>query len=325
MACASPGSERPRRTHRRRSSAQQGLVRWHLTSLARLTAHGSDAEEAWTRPGRSALLDSCPGRPDGDRGTRRRRGLPLTDDRAGHALATPAGAAHACRCPTTPGAATGVAMTCPSPTRTDATLASAPTAMACSNCSGPADRRVPPARSTEVRVQLRSRGLGAGSGSCGENSGGRRSSCATCIWGSILAPIYLQLLEGLRRVSEGKPGATWCRECGQPVRSPHGPVAPRSVPTGSGCATRAASTASADARDRARAMTRRGPGEGSIYQRRSLGRLVHRRPGREAHPPRHSRAEGRGDARWRSCGSKSSRAPCPTRGRGRSCTSGSTT
>ena len=38
----------------------------------------------------------------------------------------------------------------------------------------------------------------------------------TRIWGSMFAPIYLQLLEGLRRVSEGKPGATWCRECGGP-------------------------------------------------------------------------------------------------------------
>ncbi len=36
------------------------------------------------------------------------------------------------------------------------------------------------------------------------------------LWRSILAPIYLQLLEGLRRVSAGKPGAVWCRECGQP-------------------------------------------------------------------------------------------------------------
>jgi hypothetical protein len=35
-------------------------------------------------------------------------------------------------------------------------------------------------------------------------------------WRSILAPIYLQLLEGLRRVSEGSRGATWCRECGEP-------------------------------------------------------------------------------------------------------------
>ena len=36
------------------------------------------------------------------------------------------------------------------------------------------------------------------------------------LWRSILAPIYLQLLEALRRVSEGKPGALWCKECGQP-------------------------------------------------------------------------------------------------------------
>jgi hypothetical protein len=36
------------------------------------------------------------------------------------------------------------------------------------------------------------------------------------LWRSILAPIYLQVLEALRRISEGKPGAVWCRECGQP-------------------------------------------------------------------------------------------------------------
>jgi hypothetical protein len=36
------------------------------------------------------------------------------------------------------------------------------------------------------------------------------------VWTSILAPIHLQLLEALRRVSQGLPGATHCRECGQP-------------------------------------------------------------------------------------------------------------
>lgn len=36
------------------------------------------------------------------------------------------------------------------------------------------------------------------------------------IWQSILAPIYLQLFEALRRITEGEPGAAICRECGQP-------------------------------------------------------------------------------------------------------------
>ena len=36
------------------------------------------------------------------------------------------------------------------------------------------------------------------------------------IWRSLLAPVYLQLIEGLRRVSEGRSGAAFCRECGQP-------------------------------------------------------------------------------------------------------------
>jgi hypothetical protein len=35
-------------------------------------------------------------------------------------------------------------------------------------------------------------------------------------WTSLLAPVYLQLLEGLRRVTEGQRGAGLCRECGQP-------------------------------------------------------------------------------------------------------------
>lgn len=35
-------------------------------------------------------------------------------------------------------------------------------------------------------------------------------------WDSLLAPVYVQLLEGLRRVTEGQRGAAFCRECGQP-------------------------------------------------------------------------------------------------------------
>jgi hypothetical protein len=35
-------------------------------------------------------------------------------------------------------------------------------------------------------------------------------------WESVLAPIYLQLLEALLRVSDGQSGAAFCRECGQP-------------------------------------------------------------------------------------------------------------
>lgn len=35
-------------------------------------------------------------------------------------------------------------------------------------------------------------------------------------WSSILAPIYLQLYEALRRISEVKPAARRCRECRQP-------------------------------------------------------------------------------------------------------------
>lgn len=35
-------------------------------------------------------------------------------------------------------------------------------------------------------------------------------------WSSLLAPVYLQLLEGLLRVTEGQRGAAFCKECGQP-------------------------------------------------------------------------------------------------------------
>lgn len=35
-------------------------------------------------------------------------------------------------------------------------------------------------------------------------------------WSSLLAPVYLQLLEGLLRVTEGRRGAAYCKECGQP-------------------------------------------------------------------------------------------------------------
>jgi hypothetical protein len=35
-------------------------------------------------------------------------------------------------------------------------------------------------------------------------------------WRSVLAPIYLQIFEALRRITEGEPGAARCRECGRP-------------------------------------------------------------------------------------------------------------
>jgi hypothetical protein len=35
-------------------------------------------------------------------------------------------------------------------------------------------------------------------------------------WQSVLAPIYLQLFEALRRITEGEPGGAICRECGRP-------------------------------------------------------------------------------------------------------------
>lgn len=36
------------------------------------------------------------------------------------------------------------------------------------------------------------------------------------VWASVLAPIYLQLLGALQRVTEGRPAARRCKECGRP-------------------------------------------------------------------------------------------------------------
>jgi hypothetical protein len=195
--------------------AQQGLVRWHLTSLARLTAHRVDAEASWDPAWSSALLEGPDGQalwigapvdveayrsptigpampwplPPGlprlpvsqDAWTRYwgGYGLPVPDDDGGHARLD---------------------------TDHDGLLE--------------LQRRLiePYLRSalpTEVRVEPLAPGLRAEGGTRGQD-GQALVVRETRIWGSILAPIYLQLLEGLRRVSEGKRGATWCRECGQP-------------------------------------------------------------------------------------------------------------
>ena len=74
-----------------------------------------------------------------------------------------------------------------------------PTGTACWSCSGAWSSRTASAVATDVRLERGGDGLVVRE---------------TRIWGSILVPIYLQLLEALRRVSEGS-RATWCRECGQ--------------------------------------------------------------------------------------------------------------
>lgn len=35
-------------------------------------------------------------------------------------------------------------------------------------------------------------------------------------WRSVLSPVFLQLFEGLRRITEGQRGAAFCKECGEP-------------------------------------------------------------------------------------------------------------
>lgn len=52
-----------------------------------------------------------------------------------------------------------------------------------------------------------------------EADGGARRTLvprAEHVWRSILSPIYLQLFESLRRITEDQPGAAICRECGRP-------------------------------------------------------------------------------------------------------------
>ena len=305
--------------------AQQGLVRWHLTSLARLTAHGSDAEEAWDPAWSSALLEG----PDGQMVW---LGAPVD--------------VEAYRSPTT-----GPATPWPLPPG----LPRLPVPQdAWSRYWGGYDLPVPDEDRRHARLgadrdgllelqrrliepYLRQHASDRGPGGTPVPGSGRRQRQ---LWRELRAGArrarnaHLGLdprahlpaaPRGFAAGERGQTGGDLVPGVRAAVPDPRCPSLHVLYRPGAG-ALRAASTASRDARDRARAMTRRGPGEGSIYQRRSLGRLgPHRLRGREAHPPRHSRAEGRGDARWRSCGSKSSRAPCPTRGCGRSCTSGSTT
>ena len=86
-----------------------------------------------------------------------------------------------------------------------------------------------------------------------------------------LLPIHLQLLEAYRRVTEGAPGAVRCRECGHPILA----LDPRrtafcndrdALPFLAARAPQAVGDAARQARHPT--MTRRGPGEGSIYQRK---------------------------------------------------------
>ena len=196
--------------------AQQELVRWHLTSLARLTAHGSGVGEGWDPAWSSALLEG----PDGQTLW---MGAPIDVEAYRSPTITPAmpwplppGLPHL---PVPLDAWTrswgGYDLPVPDDDGRHARLDTDHVGLL------ELQRRLiePYLRSalpTEVRVEPLAPNLGPDAGTGGEYSGQALVVRETRIWGSILAPIYLQLLEGLRRVSEGKPGATWCRECGQP-------------------------------------------------------------------------------------------------------------
>jgi hypothetical protein len=179
--------------------AQQRLVRWHLTSLARLTAHRTGAGEAWDPAWSAAFLEG----PDDQTAW---VGAPI-DAEAYFSptigLEPPELPAGLPRLPVPQEPWTrywgGYDLPIPDPGERERRL--------------PTDRHgllelqrrliepyLQSAVASDVRIERGDAGLVVRE---------------TRIWGSILAPIYLQLLEGLRRVSEGKPGATWCRECGE--------------------------------------------------------------------------------------------------------------
>ena len=193
--------------------AQQGLVRWHLTSLARLTAHLAGTDGGWDPAWSSVLLEGPDGQavwvgaPADVEAYRSPTIEPTTP------WALPAGLPHL---PVPQDAWTlswgGYDLPVPSDDRRHARLGSDHHGLL------ELQRRLiePYLRSalpTEVRVERQAPDPRAGGD---KGSGQGLIVRETRIWGSILAPIYLQLLEGLRRVSEGKPGATWCRECGEP-------------------------------------------------------------------------------------------------------------
>ena len=75
-------------------------------------------------------------------------------------------------------------------------------------------------RAAEYQVEMRragdERNLAPGSPDVGDGLPGPLTVHERRWWSSLLAPVYLQLLEGLRRVTEGQRGAGLCRECGQP-------------------------------------------------------------------------------------------------------------
>jgi hypothetical protein len=195
--------------------AQQGLVRWHLRSLVRLTARRSHAEEGWDSSWSSVLLEG----PDDQEVW---VGAPLDVDV--HRSPTiepetpwslPPGLPRL-PVPQEAWSRYWVGYDLPGPDE-DGRHARLGT-----DHHGLLElqrRLIEPylrsALPTEVRVEPLSAHKRAEGGAGGEGSG-ELVVRETRIWGSILAPIYLQLLEGLRRVSEGKPGATWCRECGEP-------------------------------------------------------------------------------------------------------------
>ena len=179
--------------------AHQRLVRWHLTSLARLTAHrpAAASREHWDSAWSSALLE-------GPEGHRVWVGAPPHAAAALSPLDSSADVpADLPRLAVPEDAWTRYwvhyDLPVPEPETIHRRLESDRDGLL------EVQRRliepyVQSAVATDVRL---------------ERLGEELAVRETRVWGSILVPIYLQLLEALRRVSEGKPGATWCRECGQ--------------------------------------------------------------------------------------------------------------
>jgi hypothetical protein len=185
--------------------AQQRLVRWHLTSLARLTAHRTGAVQGWDPAWSSAFLEG----PD-----QQTVWVGAPSDEEAHfsptiGLEPPELPPGLPRLQVPQDAWTREWVGYDLPFFVDGRYARLPT-----DRGGLLElqrRLIEPYLQRAVASDVRVERSDASSDGRGQELVVRE----TRIWGSILAPIYLQLLEGLRRVSEGKPGATWCRECGE--------------------------------------------------------------------------------------------------------------
>ena len=183
--------------------AQQRLVRWHLTSLARLSAHrpGVADQGDWDPTWSMAVIEG----PDGQGAW---LGAPLDVE-----------ASFSPRVPPLPDAPPIPPELPRLPVPEDAWYRTWVGYDLPIPDPGERERRLPTDRDGLLELQRRLVEPYLASAVATdvrlERDGEGLVVRETRVWGSLLVPIPLQLLEGLRRVSQGKPGATWCRECGE--------------------------------------------------------------------------------------------------------------